>query len=204
MSSQVTKEITIELEPLLPEKKALSQDMLLENAGVTRLPVPHFMQENTLSWCYAACAQMILAAYKKPVSQCEIVGSVKKKDCCHNPAPSVCVDEGCDHVDIAPIYNSRGISAVRHQPHGRISLTELQNELLAKKPVEVTRQAIGLDNSFHAIIVRGFKGKLLFINDPLEKPVGGGIDYTLMTYDELVDDNSYTWDETWTGFPSIK
>lgn len=176
--------------------------------GNVNLPVPFFHQEDEFAWCYAACAQMILRAYNTVESQCHIVGSVKGGvNCCQGVinSPDQCFDSGCTHDDIAAIYHSRGLTGVvRHeQPAGVLNPGQLRNQLRSRKPVEITLQYKVDRGSFHAIVIRGTFNNLFLVNDPLDEPLGPGIDFDFYTYQELEETSDYTWDETWTGFPPL-
>lgn len=200
-SNGETDEIIIPLAPLPPEKKALSEDELFAAAGVVILGVPHFLQEE-FSWCYAACGRMILRAFQRNVPQCRIVARVKGiRGCCNDPTPLACVDGGAFHRDIAPIYTDEGVTAIRHQPHGPISINVLRNNLQARRPVEITRQYKEQPNSFHAVVIKGFKDNMFLIHDPLKRPTGNPYSYVIK-YPKLRDGRHFTWDETW-RFPPI-
>jgi Papain-like cysteine protease AvrRpt2 len=198
-SSTEDDEIIIELEPLPPEKKAMSQDELFRAAGVVILPIPHSLQKQS-SWCYAACARMILRAYKINDSQCQIVAGVKKRKCCDDPIPRPCVDTGADAIDITPIYTSRGITAARLQ--NILAPDVLQDTLREHKPVEITRQHREQPDSFHAVVIKGFKDDHILVHDPLRSPMMGPYSYLIM-YPKLKAGKHYTWHNTWRRFPEI-
>jgi hypothetical protein len=200
ITSYKAEEPMIKLEPLPTAKSAALLGPPCGSSAVTCVDVPHFMQENLLSWCYAACAEMVLSAYFILVTQCRIVTFVKSFNCCDNPNDHVCVGSGASHADIADIYtNFGGVAFNQVQPIGGVlSLSDVQAELSANKPIEVTVEWLVSPGSFHAVIIRGFLDNWIYINDPLSNE-----DFIVVTYDELLSDGSYVWDETWIGFPPV-
>jgi hypothetical protein len=201
MALDSVQEITIQLKPLPLDSEALSREASFRDAGVAFVPVTHFRQideqgNDINSWCYAACAQMVFDFYKKNVRQCDIAGFAKDENCCP-PTLLVCTEEGCDHEDIARIYDHWGIASTPHlQPAGHISLDDLRKELNEGRPVEVVIEWTSNPGSFHAIVIIGFSdplGKVMY-HDPAASSSGD-----LLDFDELTNSLEFKWDSTWTG-----
>lgn len=201
MPLDFVQDIPIRLKALPPNSSCTSPEVSFRDDGVVLLRVTHFQQKDEQgnfinSWCYAACAQMVFDFYNKNVTQCEIAGIANNADCCP-PTLLVCTAEGCDHEDIARIYDDKGIASTPHlQPTGRISLDDLKTELREGRPVEIVIEWTSNPNSFHAIVIIGFSdqlGKVMY-HDPAADSAGD-----LLDFDELTNSLEFKWDSTWTG-----
>ena len=115
--------------------------------GPLELKVPRIAQLGD-EWCWAACAQMVLAFYKYPAptpQQCEMANLLFRfRDCCHTPRPlpgSHC-DQGCAP---APMLNGSTTSTgvVCDLAQRRRQPGQLDFEISHGRPVEV-RMVTGL------------------------------------------------------------
>lgn len=197
MSQNITEGIPIRLKPLAPETMDLPPGEFPRDIGVAFLPVTRFIQEDPRSWCYAACAQMVFNFYKKTVKQCDVAGFVKQVTCCP-PGLPVCTADGCSHSDIARIYTKWDVLSTPHlQPGGPISWDEMKAEIGSGRPVEVVLKLKGFEDSFHAVIIVGFNehSKQVMYHDPDERFEPGRV----ISFEDLKDSPTHSWDSTWTG-----
>ena len=153
----------------------------------TTLPVPYFPQVVN-SWCWAACASMVLGYYKQNVNQCSVAEFLLKVSCC--PDPDLC-DAPCAPSDVLRIYQHYNLNAKAVQ--GSVSAMDLQNELAARRPIEL---GLGSSASGHLVIVFGFTtagaNTSFQVHDPIALGTGP------VSYDELLNGMGRgSWLETW-------
>ena len=202
MAIDSVEEIIIPLKPLPRDERDTPREEF-RDFRAKRLLVPHSLQMDEQgnfidSWCYAACAQMVFGFYEMNVRQCEIAGFVKGSTQCCSPArPDVCTHEGCDHPDIARIYDHWELTSTPHlKPAGPISWDELKHEIDEDRPVEIVKEWTSEPDSYHAVIIIGYSdelGKVMY-HDPSSDEYG-----ILLAFVELTDSADFTWDSTWTG-----
>jgi hypothetical protein len=175
-------------------------DLAFRESGGTQLDIDSRVQLFS-TWCYAACAKMILIYYGQPtVKQCEIVALVKKKNakdggCCPDEPDLVCILSGCDDKDFVRMYS--GFNLQSSFLKKRLTLAELRTEITAKRPVEAIVKWNDEEGS-HAVVVSGISGDFVFVNDPLNRRKYKGwqlYDYLASGFTEGV------WNRTCTGFP---
>ena len=120
---------------------------------------------------------MILRYYGIDKNQCEVAGIVKAAVCCPSAdAEPVCLADGCEDSDFIRMFNVSGlISNLLVFLTGRLSLTDLQTEILAGRPVEAIIKWRDVDSS-HAVVITAVIDDMFFVNDPLQT-YGGWSNY---------------------------
>jgi Papain-like cysteine protease AvrRpt2 len=175
-------------------------DLAFKQSGGTLLAIDS-REQRFSTWCYAACAKMILIYYGQPdVKQCQIVALVKKNNsndggCCPDEPELVCILSGCEDEDFERMYS--GFNLQSKFMERRLTQKELRTEIKAKRPVEAIVKWNDEEGS-HAIVVSGLSGEFFFVNDPLNMKKYKGwqlYDYLASGFTEGV------WNRTCAGFP---
>ena len=176
-------------------------DLAFVSTGATVLDIDPLVQLFS-TWCYAACAKMILIYYgQTTVTQCSVAALVKKNNkndgsCCLDEPDLDCILSGCEDEDFVRMYS--GFNLQSRFLQRRLTLNEVRAELTAKRPVEAIVKWDDLDGS-HAVLITGINGDLVFVNDPLNMEKFKG----WQLYDYLVEGFTYgDWNRTCTGFPN--
>jgi hypothetical protein len=176
-------------------------DLAFLSAGATLLDIAPRVQLFS-TWCYAACAKMILIYYEQPdVKQCQIVALVKKNNknngsCCPDEPDLDCILSGCEDEDFVRMYS--GFNLQSSFLKRRLTMNELRAELTAKRPVEAIVKWDDFEGS-HAVVITGINGDLVFVNDPLNLKKFRG----WQRYDYLAAGfTDGAWNRTCTGFPN--
>lgn len=155
------------------------------------LDVPQLRQQ-TLNWCWAACAEMVLRYFGRDVGQSEIaaryVEYLKSHDKPHSLSPA---EVQCVIRDFSEVLGMWGIEADYRRRD--ISFSTVQKEIDAGRPVVVLLDWFGGDG--HFVIIRGWyieRGEpMLKVNNPER---GSG----LQTYADLVEAYGQgVWKNTW-------
>jgi len=151
-----------------------SQPVMVEN--VVR------KQQCQTEWCWAACAQMALAAGRQPaVCQCEMANRIfNKVKCCDEPGSSGC-NNGCKPDQVTDLYDKLNIHVNPRQPlpvptaGGDVQniIQMILNEIPegnagARRPVEIHFEVGG---GSHVVMVTGWarddqNGLRFFVIDP--------------------------------------
>lgn len=139
------------------------------------LPVPHVIQSKT-QWCWAACAEMVLAYYGTQVAgQCEIAGWLHDLEGCCASADGEECNRSCKADDVGSVYDHWGVSWDLRQE--AVEFADLLAELGAERPVQVCFSWSG-GRGGHVALVRGYGvgrgGTYFFVNDPLGGHYGRG------------------------------
>lgn len=126
--------------------------------------VPDFSRviQDQTNWCWAACTVMVIGRYHLgPRRQCELANNLfspQDKICCSQAASC---NKGCPASQVAPVYQSQGISATRNTFSRPISpevktniLATIRQEITAGRPVEL-KFNLSL-TSAHLVIVSAF------------------------------------------------
>ena len=178
----------------MPIKVAAPVKLAAPSPWAARIDVPQITQEQT-EWCWAACAQMVLCYYgNKAVHQCDLASRLFGQPCCKDPSSALC-NEPAQVPDIASIYTDWKRPSMPKYVHGNVPFQTLQDEINAKRPVEVG--FTWNDGTGHQAIICGWDidgtGPLLLVNDPRW---GSGAVY----YANLVIAYGWgSWEHTWTS-----
>lgn len=151
-------------------------------------------QERTM-WCWAACAQMVLAQMGvSPIpKQCEVAAKGFGEDCCAAPDPC---NRPYPMHQIETLYQMLGVSS--RGIHGPIQESALMEEVFQGRPVQIgymyQNQVVG-----HVVVVIGEQTrrrngqKYLRLADPREK----NGKQTVLFADVQTDSGKGRWEWTW-------
>lgn len=163
--------------------------------GAKSLLIPLIPQKQP-QWCWAACIQMVLKYFDSSttIDQCDLSNWLfGVQGCCSLPSASLC-NRPCLISDVSRVYGQYSISSTLS--NGIISISALQSEINADRPVEIALAWLG--GGGHLVLVVGWEpggteGPLLKINDPSK----GQIISTY--YSDLLNAFGFgTWVRTWT------
>lgn len=111
--------------------------------------------QKTLSWCWAASAEAVLAAHDRTVRQCDGVNQVLgRSDCCaemgpNNRPPEDCRKNGWPN----DIFNRNNVDW--NWVKGHLSLNAIAGQLCQAGPIIIT---LGFeDGSYHTLVARGIR-----------------------------------------------
>jgi hypothetical protein len=126
----------------------------------------HAEKQQTLEWCWAACACGVARFLKidKQPTESDLANTLTgRTDCSSSPVPKECVT-GAQPEQIAAIYQSLGIARIG--PDYPLSLQTLLSELIAGRPVEVGY--LWYAGGGHVALVRGFQKWMskFYVSDP--------------------------------------
>jgi hypothetical protein len=149
-----------------------------ENAGGSVLPVNRVAQQQTF-WCWAACAEMVLALKGQSMSQCAIAGiALNRADCC-SAGGATCnttipVADGPGSPSIMALYADPRIGVRATFLPGFLRQQELRDEIEARRPVQA---AFDQTTTGHIVLVVGWQpdgsDARFLVHDPQDPPQQG-------------------------------
>ncbi len=154
----------------------------LDPSNTNPLPVNLYPQQ-TINWCWAASAEMVMSFAGGMVSQCEQANQrFGRTDCCNTPTPQACVGRGW------PEFQKYGFS---FNTSGALSWNDLMAQVNARRPFAFSWWWDG--GGGHMMVVIGYKvingQNWVTIHDPWSPDVGDQRD---ILYSDYVDGTGYS------------
>lgn len=184
----------------VPRRRINGPYPVVDWVGPTVCYIPQHLPE----WCWAACIEMVMTSYSRPIEQCQLASSICKKLCCTG------VGSGCEgtnptgranpeecNVPASPRKNDDLWKSLLGGRPQRVKHILEKSDLVAEvvtagRPVELWCRLCESGSSHLVLVVAYAAAQDLFkVHDPCRQKGA-------LTYDSLKKYTTYwVWEETW-------